>query len=108
MTELLGAALILCGAVMLVVGTVGLLRFPDLYARLHASAKTDNVGLGLVVAGLVLWHGWSAVSAKLILVWLLILPASGLGAYLIAGSVSRRLDVNSVEADRAPDEGPPS
>lgn len=89
-TQLLGAALLLGGAVFFLAGTVGLLRFPDVYSRLHAPAKADNVGLGLVVAGLALWHGWSPVSAKLLLVWLLVLPGSGLGAYLIARDARRR------------------
>lgn len=33
-------------------GTVGLLRLPDVYSRLHALSKVDNLGLGFVVAGL--------------------------------------------------------
>ncbi len=90
MADLLGAILIVLGALFFVAGTVGLLRFPDVYARLHAPTKADNVGLGLMLAGLVLWHGWSPVSAKLVLIWLLILPASGLGAHLIARNARQR------------------
>ena len=33
-------------------GTVGLLRFPDSLSRLHALTKADNLGLGLIVLGL--------------------------------------------------------
>jgi hypothetical protein len=35
-------------------GTVGVLRFPDTHSRLHALTKADNLGLGLVAAGLAL------------------------------------------------------
>ena len=90
MSDLVGAILIALGAAFFVAGTVGLLRFPDLLTRLHAPTKADNVGLGLVVAGLAVWHGWSAVSLKLLLIWLVILPASGLGAHLIAREARRR------------------
>lgn len=100
MTDLLGAMLILLGALFFVAGTVGLLRFPDVLARLHAPTKADNVGLGLMVAGLVLWHGWSPVSAKLALIWLLVLPASGLGAYLIACDARRHVASTGGEPDR--------
>ena len=44
--------LLLIGAVFFLAGTVGVLRFPDVYTRLHALTKTDNLGLGFVVVGL--------------------------------------------------------
>jgi len=40
------------GVFFSLVGTVGLLRFPDTLTRLHALTKADNLGLGLVVLGL--------------------------------------------------------
>jgi multicomponent Na+:H+ antiporter subunit G len=48
--EYLGMALLLVGAFFFFAGTVGLLRFPDVYTRLHALAKADNLGLGFVGA----------------------------------------------------------
>ncbi|MEL7540417.1 MAG: monovalent cation/H(+) antiporter subunit G, partial [Pseudomonadota bacterium] len=38
----LGSALMLVGAVLAVIGTVGVLRFPDFYTRLHAASVTDT------------------------------------------------------------------
>ena len=43
---------ICAGAVFFMAGTVGLLRFPDSFTRLHALTKADNLGLGLIVLGL--------------------------------------------------------
>jgi multicomponent Na+:H+ antiporter subunit G len=61
-----------------------LLRFPDVYTRLHALTKADNVGLGLVITGLALQaESWFAV-ARLLLIWLLVLFAGASVAYLIA------------------------
>ncbi|MBP1731072.1 MAG: sodium:proton antiporter [Deltaproteobacteria bacterium] len=37
-------------------GTVGFLRFPDLYSRMHATGKGDTLGLLLCVAGLALYN----------------------------------------------------
>ena len=43
---------IAAGAFFFLAGTVGLLRFPDALTRLHALTKADNLGLGLIVLGL--------------------------------------------------------
>ncbi len=84
LAEWLGNALLLAGAVFFFAGTVGLLRFPDVYTRLHALAKADNLGLGLVVLGLLLHApGW-ATGLKLALIWLLALLASATVGFLIA------------------------
>ena len=77
-------ALLIAGAAFFFAGTVGLLRFPDVYTRLHALAKADNLGLGLVVLGLLLRApGW-ATGIKLVLIWLLALLASATVGFLIA------------------------
>lgn len=75
---------LLLGAFFFFAGTVGLLRFPDVYTRLHALTKADNLGLGLIVLGLLpLTDHWSQ-ALKLLLVWVLALLASATAAHLIA------------------------
>ena len=89
-TEMLTSVLLIAGAAFFVAGTVGLLRFPDVYTRLHALNKADNVGLGLVVAGLALQaESWS-VMGKLLLIWLLVLLAGASVAHLVAGAARQR------------------
>lgn len=83
-----GAALMVGGAVFFLAGTVGMLRFPDAVTRLHAVTKADNLGLGLVVAGLVLQAESIAVAAKLLLIWVLALLASAVSSYLIGNVAS--------------------
>lgn len=65
-------------------GTVGLLRFPDSLTRLHALTKADNLGLGLVVLGLLPRAEDLAGALKLVLVWLLALLAAATVAQLVA------------------------
>ena len=72
------------GAVFFLAGTVGLLRFPDALSRLHALTKADNLGLGLVVLGLLLQAEGSFAALKLIGVWLLTLLAGATVTQLIA------------------------
>jgi len=72
------------GAFFFLAGTVGLLRFPDALSRLHALTKADNLGLGLVVLGLLFQVTGPFAALKLIGVWLLALLAGGAVTQLIA------------------------
>jgi len=65
-------------------GTVGMLRFPDIYTRLHALTKADNVGLGLLILGLCLLAENPFTAAKLLLIWLFVLVASSASCHLVA------------------------
>ena len=71
-------------------GSLGVLRFPDIYSRLHALTKADNLGLGLVVAGTVLTINDWAIGIKLLLIWLAVLAASTISCFLIANAARRR------------------
>lgn len=82
-------ALTLAGALFMFAGTVGLLRFPDVYTRLHALSKADNLGLGFLTVGLALQAGSFAGAVKLLLVWLLALVASATCCHLIARAALR-------------------
>ena len=77
------------GAFFFIAGTVGLLRFPDTLTRLHALTKADNLGLGLVVIGLLPQMDGVMAGLKLILVWLMVLLASATVSQLIARAVRR-------------------
>jgi multicomponent Na+:H+ antiporter subunit G len=88
--ELLGAVLILGGAAFFFAGTVGVLRFPDVFSRLHALTKGDNVGLGLTVLGLALHAESLSAIGKLLLVWVLVLLAGATASHIIARSTLRR------------------
>lgn len=84
MTDWLAGPLLVGGAFFFFAGTVGLLRFPDVFSRLHALTKADNVGFGLISAGLAIESGSPAVAAKLALIWALVLLASSSVAHCIA------------------------
>ena len=77
------------GTFFFLAGTVGLLRFPDTLTRLHALTKADNLGLGLVVLGLLPLVEWPFGAFKLISVWLLVQLSGAIVAQLIADFVRR-------------------
>lgn len=80
----LSALLLVLGAAFFLAGTLGLLRFPDVYSRLHALAKADNLGLGCVLLGLALQADSLALGMKLLLIWPLVLAASAGVGFAIA------------------------
>ena len=49
--ELLSVILILFGAAIALVGSIGLARFPDIYTRLHGPTKATTLGVGGVLLG---------------------------------------------------------
>jgi len=89
MIDLLSAALIVSGLFFYFAGTIGLLRLPDTLCRLHAVTKADNLGLGLLVFGLVLQLSEPLQILKVLLIWILVLAASAGGGQLIARHVQR-------------------
>jgi len=82
-------ATISAGAFFFLAGTVGLLRFPDTPTRLHALTKADNLGLGLVVLGLLPQADGVLAGIKLVCIWLLVLLAASSVSQLIAATVRR-------------------
>lgn len=66
--DLLSWLALLGGVAFAVIGSVGLLRMPDFYTRLHAAGITDTLGAGLILLGLMLQAGWTLVGVKLLLI----------------------------------------
>jgi multicomponent Na+:H+ antiporter subunit G len=84
MSDVFGWLFISVGVLFFISGSLALLRFPDVYTRLHALTKADNLGLGLIVLGLALHQDSLIVSVKLLLIWLLVMAASASGSHVIA------------------------
>jgi len=92
MTELLDAAVLLLavtGAIFFLGGSLGLLRFPDVYTRLHALTKADNVGLGLLALGAALHLGDPWLIGRLALLWILVMAAGTVSCHLLAREAHR-------------------
>ena len=85
--DILSVAAVVTGAFFFMAGTVGLLRFPDALTRLHALTKVDNLGLGFIVAGLLLQTDELLVALKLAGVWLFVQLSAGIVAQLVAQAI---------------------
>ncbi len=87
MSLILDIASILCfviGTVALITGSLGLLRLPDVYSRIHAAGIIDTAGVGFIVLGMMLQAGLSLTSAKLALIVFFLFFTSPISGHAIA------------------------
>lgn len=89
MLEVIGTALMGLGAAFFVAGTVGLLRFPDVFCRLHALTKADGMGLALVCLGAAISAPDAGEALRIGLIWAFVALASATGGHLVARHARR-------------------
>ncbi|MEW6299399.1 MAG: monovalent cation/H(+) antiporter subunit G [Thermodesulfobacteriota bacterium] len=88
-SDWLSLALTALGAFFFFAGTVGLLRFPDVYTRLHALTKADGLGLGLTVLGLIARAEVWEEALQLVFIWVLVMFSSATACHLVARTALR-------------------
>jgi multicomponent Na+:H+ antiporter subunit G len=88
--DLFSIVSISAGVFFFLTGTVGLLRFPNALSRLHALTKADNLGLGLVVLGLLPRSESPLAALKLVAIWALVQLAGATAAQLVGRAVRRK------------------
>jgi multicomponent Na+:H+ antiporter subunit G len=81
--------LIVAGVFFLTVSALGLLRFPDFYARTHAVGKSETLGSILVLGGLAVYNGWELSTIKILFILFFVLVASPTATHAIARAALR-------------------
>ena len=61
-----------------------MIRLPDAFARMHAAGIIDTLGVGLILVGLIVQAGWSAVTIKLVLILAFIFFTSPTATHALA------------------------
>lgn len=84
--ELISAVCFILGALLILSGGVGILRFPDFFTRMHAAGITETLATSLILIGLMLIAGWGLVLFKLVLILLFILLTSPTASHALAKS----------------------
>lgn len=77
---------ILVGVFFVLAGTIGVLRLPDFFTRIHAAGMTDTLGAELIIVGLMLQSGFTQMSLKLFLVAILLLITSPTATHAVANA----------------------
>jgi len=88
--EAASAVCLVAGGFFCLVGGIGLLRMPDFFTRTHAASVTETLGAGLVLAGLMLQAGFTLVTAKLLVIGLLIFFTSPTATHALAKAAFAR------------------
>lgn len=81
---LLTAALLGAGCLLMLTASVGLLRFPDFYSRIHPAGKSDTLGIAFILLGLMVHEGFTLVSLKLLIIIAFTLIASPTATHALA------------------------
>lgn len=94
MREILFIILLCFGLFFFLVGTIGILRLPDVLSRAHSAAKCDTLGAILSLSALVIWEGMSFTSIKLLTIIIFVWVTSPAATHLIAKAHVKNQDQN--------------
>ena len=89
MNETIGVIFVAIGLVFDFFGCLGLLRFPDVYNRLHSSIKCVTLGTSSILFGLFLYKGFTPAGIKALLCILFLLLTAPVSAHVLARSAHR-------------------
>lgn len=87
MSEIIISFLLLAGSFFMMVSAIGILRFKDLYSRLHAGAKAGSFALLLIIAGATLFFNSPIVYLKGVFIVVFIYLTAPLAAHTIVKSI---------------------
>jgi multicomponent Na+:H+ antiporter subunit G len=82
--DILGLVLILTGLGFMALGSIGIVRLPDLYSRAHAAGKVDTVGIAIVLAGVAILEGFTLSGGKVLIVALFVMLTNPVAAHALA------------------------
>jgi len=92
MSEILVGILLLLGGALGLIGSLGLVRMPDVLIRMHASTKIGTLSAGLILAASAVWFWDTGVTVRIILIVLFVLLTAPIGSHMI-GRAAVRLGV---------------
>jgi multicomponent Na+:H+ antiporter subunit G len=87
--EVVSAILLLGGMFFFTLGSVGIVRFPDFFTRLHPTGKSETMGASLVILALAVHEGWALVALKVLLVQIFIFFGTPAAAHAMGRAAYR-------------------
>jgi multicomponent Na+:H+ antiporter subunit G len=82
--------LIFLGLVFIFFGTLGIIRFPDIYTRLQTSSKCDAAGAVALLVGLMVREGLDSLSLRILIILVFMLLSNPVASHAIARSAAIR------------------
>lgn len=102
MYELFGNILILLGSIFVLIASIGLLRLPDLYLKMHAATKAGTLGTGLVLLGVAIQSKNIHIFTEVLLLILFIGITNPISAHLIAKVEAKSKNLDFAEVSEKP------
>ena len=68
----------------LLIGSLGLLRLPDVYCRIHAVGMIDTAGASFIILGMIIHEGFTLVTVKLVLIGVFMFFTSPIATHAVA------------------------
>jgi len=87
--DMISILFMLAGLFFFTTATLGLLRFPDFFTRLHATGKGDTLAVLLSLIGLAIYHGFSLTSVKIIFIAVFMFLAQPTATHAISRAAFR-------------------
>jgi len=88
-TDILSILFIMAGLFFFTTATIGLLRLPDFYTRLHATGKGDTLAVLYSLIGLAIYNGFDITSAKIIFIAVFMFLAQPTATHAISRAAFR-------------------
>ena len=84
LVSILSGFFIAGGVAALLIGSLGLLRLPDVYCRIHAVGMIDTAGASFIIFGMIIHEGFTLVTVKLVLVGVFLFFTSPIATHAVA------------------------
>ena len=72
------------GCFLLLIASIGVIRFPDFFSRMHATGKGDTMGQSCIIIGLIIYSGFNQVSLKLLMIMIMVLIINSTATHYLA------------------------
>jgi multicomponent Na+:H+ antiporter subunit G len=91
--EIVVTLLLLLGTGIMILGSIGLLRFGDVFLRMHAATKSGTLGIGFIMAAVALYFSDALVTIKLLAL---------LGIYFFTSPIGSQVLAHAAHVARVP------
>ena len=78
------------GIFFILIGSIGILRLPDVFSRIHAAGMIDTAGASFIILGMILQSGFSLITAKLVFIGIFIFFTSPITGHVTANLARRK------------------
>lgn len=84
--DIISVCFLFAGMFFCLTTTIGVFRLPDFYTRCHTSGNSETMGLLLTCIGFAINSGFSILSAKILILFLIVCICNPIGSHILARS----------------------